>query len=244
MTLSDLLDGAFAVIKCRPRTVFTIAAVILVPVHLITAFAQRNNSIGASIDNLTNTLNTGQSTGTSDSQVFSVYAASALAALALFFLGGAIGRLVSAWYAGGDVTASEALRASFRRTPALVAAFAMLLPLKVLGLCGFYVGALVPVTLFSLTAPAMVIEGLGPVNGARRSWRLIARRFWFCILVVLLAVRLDGDRDRQRGGVDGGDDRAGVDVGAALPRPADPLRGARHRTAGGRCVRPGALSRR
>ncbi len=201
MTLSDLLDGAFAVIKCRPRTVFTIAAVILVPVHLIAAFAQRNNSIGASIDNLTNTLNTGQSTGTSDSQVFTVYAASALAALALFFLGGAIGRLVSAWYAGGDITASEALRASFRRTPALVAAFALLLPLKLLGLCGFYFGALVPVTLFSLTAPAMVIEGLGPINGARRSWRLIARRFWFCILVVLLAVIGSGILTNVLGGV-------------------------------------------
>lgn len=201
MTLSDLLDGAFAVIKCRPRTVFTIAAVILVPVHLLAAFAQRNNSIGASIDNLTTTLNTGQSTGTSDTQVLSVYGASALAALALFFLGGAIGRLVSAWYAGGDITASEALKASFRRTPALVAAWAMLLPLKVLGLCGFYVGALFPVALFSLTAPALVIEGLGPIDAARRSWRLIARRFWFCILVVLLAALGSGLLTNVLGGV-------------------------------------------
>ncbi|MGZ4728369.1 MAG: hypothetical protein ACXWB2_11665 [Acidimicrobiales bacterium] len=187
MTLSDLLDGAFAVIKCRPRTVFTIAAVILIPVHLIAAFAQRDTSVGASFGNLVNAFNTGQSTSTSDSQVLAVYGASALAALALFFLGGAIGRLVSAWYAGGDITATEALAASFRRAPALVAALLMLLPLKFLGLCGLYFGVLFPVTLFSLTAPALVVEGIGPVAAARRSWRLIARRFWFCVLAVLLA---------------------------------------------------------
>jgi len=188
MTLSDLLDGSFAVMKSRPRTVFTIAAVILVPVHLIAAFAQRDVSVSASIDNFTNALNTGQSTPVSDSQVLASYGALALLAVSLFFLGGAIGRLVSAWYAGGDMTAGEALGAAFRRTPALVAAFLMLLPLKMLGLVGCYVGVILPVTLFSLTAPALVVEGIGPVAAARRSWRLIARRFWFCILVVLLAV--------------------------------------------------------
>jgi hypothetical protein len=187
MTLSDLLDGAFAVIKIQPRTVFTIAAVVLIPVHLFTSWAQRNSSVGASFQNLIQTYDTGQSAGTNDIDVLVVYGAAALSALSLFFLGGAIARLVSAWYAGGDVSAGEALVASFRRTPAIVAAFVMLLPLKVLGLCGLYVGVLFPVTLFSLTAPALVIENIGPVDAARRSWRLIARRFWFCILAVLLA---------------------------------------------------------
>jgi hypothetical protein len=201
MTLSDLLDGAFAVIKARPRTVFTIAAVILIPVHLVAAFAQRNSSVSASFQNLVQTYNTGQSTGTSDADVLAVYGAAALASLALFFLGGAIGRLVSAWYAGGDVTAGEALAASFRRTPAIVAAFVMLLPLKVLGLCGFYVGVLFPVTLFSLTAPALVVENIGPIDAARRSWRLIARRLWFCIGVVLLAALGSGLLTSVLGGV-------------------------------------------
>jgi hypothetical protein len=187
MTLSDLLDGAFAVIKIQPRTVFTIAAVILIPVHLISAFAQRNTSASDTFSNLVQTFDTGQTAGTNDTDVLALYGAAALAALSLFFLGGAIGRLVSAWYAGGDLTAGQALAASFRRTPAIVAAFLMLLPLKVLGACGFYIGVLVPVTLFSLTAPALVVENIGPLDAARRSWRLIARRFWFCVLVVLLA---------------------------------------------------------
>jgi hypothetical protein len=38
--------------------------------------------------------------------------------------------------------------------------------------------ALVVMALFVLTAPAIVLEGLGPVAGMRRSWRLVKRRFW------------------------------------------------------------------
>ena len=41
MTMPDLLDGSFAVIKARPRTVFAIAAAVLIPFHLLSAFLQR-----------------------------------------------------------------------------------------------------------------------------------------------------------------------------------------------------------
>ena len=224
MTLSDLLDGAFAVMKARPRKVFTIAAVILIPAHLLAAFAQRDASLSSSIDNITNTLNTGQSTPISDSQVLASYGALALLAVSLFFLGGALGRLVTAWYTGGDISAGEALGAAFRRTPALVAAFLVLLPLKFAGLIACYVGVIVPVTLFSLTAPVLVVEGVGPVQAARRSWRLIARRFWFCVGLVLLGVIGSGLLTNLLGGVPSY-------FASLLPRPFDWLTAAAISTA-------------
>lgn len=187
MTVSDLLDGAFAVIKARPRTVFTIAAVILVPTHLVASFMQKGAASSLSITNSLNSFNTGSQSTVNDADVLWTYASSLLLALSLFFLGGAIGRLVTAWYAGGDLSATEALAASFRRSPAFVAAFLMLLIPKLVGAAFCVVGALVPVTLFSLTAPIMVVEGLGPVGGAKRSWLLIGRRFWMSLLIVFIA---------------------------------------------------------
>jgi flagellar biosynthesis protein FlhB len=187
MTLSDLLDGAFAVIKARPRTVFTIAAVILVPTHLLASFLQKGAASSFSVTNTLNSFDTGRTSSVNDADVLWAYAATALLALSLFFLGGAIGRLVTAWYAGGDVSASEALAASFRRTPAFVAAFLLLLVPKLVGLAFCGIGALVPVALFSLTAPVMVVEGLGPIAGAKRSWLLIGHRFWKSLLVVIIA---------------------------------------------------------
>jgi hypothetical protein len=187
MTLSDLLDGAFAVIKARPRTVFTIAAVILIPTHLVAAFMQRGAATSFSLSNSLSAFDTGGAARVDDFDILWVYASAALLALSLFFLGGAIAKLVSTWYAGGDLRATEALAASFRRTPAFVAAFLLLLLPKFAGAILCWVGALIPVALFSLTAPLIVVERLGPIAAAKRSWQLIARRFWMSVLIVFIA---------------------------------------------------------
>ncbi len=184
MTLSDLLDGAFRVLKLAPRTVLGIAAAILVPVFMVAAFLQRDAANGYSFGS---GLSLTQVLATSGGTVVSEYAAAILVAASLFYLGGALGRLVSAWYAGGDLTAGQALAAAFRRTPALMAAFAMLLPVKVVSAMLCYLPVIPTVTLFSLTAPAIVIEGLGPFAGARRSWQLIARRFWPSLGIIVAA---------------------------------------------------------
>jgi hypothetical protein len=184
MTISDLLDGAFRVIKSRPRTVFGIAGAILVPVYLVGAFLQRD-ILRDSTYGLPSVGAGGLVTLTPNDLLGSA-AAALLAAAALFLLGGALGRLITAWYAGGDLSAGEALAASFRRAPALLVAFVVLLPLKIIGYAVEEVGALFPVTLFAVTAPVITVEGLGPIAGARRSWRLVTRRFWPCLLVIFV----------------------------------------------------------
>ena len=184
MTLSDLLDGAFRVLKLRPRTVLGIAATILVPVFMVAAFLQRDATSGYTFGS---GFSTTEVLARSGGSVLATYAAALLVSASLFFLGGALAKLVSAWYAGGDLTAGEALRAAFRRTPALFGAFAVLLPLKVVSAALCYVGLIPCVTLFSLTAPAIVVEDLGPIAGAKRSWQLVARRFWPCVGIVVVA---------------------------------------------------------
>jgi hypothetical protein len=41
LTLSDLLDGSWAIIKARPKTVFLITAAIVIPVQVVVALLQR-----------------------------------------------------------------------------------------------------------------------------------------------------------------------------------------------------------
>jgi hypothetical protein len=183
MTASDLLDGSFAVIKARPRTVFAIAAAVLVPFHLVAAFLQRDLAAGVSLTSGLARTNSSASAGTLGLS----YLALAVLSLAPFFLGGALARLVTTWYVGGDLSAGDALRATARRAPALVGAFALLLPLKILGGMVMCVGAIPVVTLFVVTAPAITVEGLGPIAGAQRSWRLVSRRFWPSLLLIVLA---------------------------------------------------------
>src|SRR5205807_4041049 len=42
MTLSDILDGAFKLLKANWRTLLLITAAFVVPLHLVAAFVQRN----------------------------------------------------------------------------------------------------------------------------------------------------------------------------------------------------------
>jgi hypothetical protein len=184
MTLSDLLDGPFRVIKSKPRTVFGIAAAILIPTDLVGAFLQRN-TVHASV--FSGSVLTGTTLFSSGGDLLALVVSGMLQAAALFFLGGALARLLSAWYAGGDLTAGQALRASFSRGWALIGAFLLLFPVKVASYAACYFPVIATVTLFSVTAPAIVIEGLGPIAGAARSWRLVWRRFWPSVLTIVVA---------------------------------------------------------
>jgi hypothetical protein len=184
MTLSDLLDGPFRVIKAEPRTVFGIAAAILIPTDLVAAFLQRNTLHPTGF---TNGAFAGAGIFGSGGDFLALIAAGLLQALALFFLGGALARLVTAWYAGGDLTAGEALRATFHRGWVLFGAFLILLPVKAISYVLCYFPVIAVVTLFSVTAPIIVVEGLTPIAAAKRSWRLVARRFWPCVLTIVVA---------------------------------------------------------
>jgi hypothetical protein len=191
LTTADVLDGSFAVITRRPRTVLAIAAVVVVPVQLLGAWATRSalpsaelftGVLGSSVDD-TSTVGSGD--------VLAAFAVLVVENLSLFFLGGALAALMAAWYAGADLGAGAALRASLARGGALVGAWAMLLPVKVVAAVPDYLGLLFVTPVFALTAPAIVLERLGPFAGARRSWTLVLRRFFPVAGVVLLVTLVD-----------------------------------------------------
>ena len=58
----------------------------------------------------------------------------------------------------------------------------------ILGFLGTLVAQIVAWVRFSLAAPVVVLERLGPVNALRRSWRLAAGSFWRLFGIFLLTV--------------------------------------------------------
>jgi len=182
LTMSDLLDGSWAIIKARPRTVFMITAAVVIPTQIVVALLQRG--FARSLDFTTLFTSSSFSTGARGPTLGNTamaYLGIALSSLSYFFLGGAIAKLVSAWYAGSDLTPKDALLASLRKGPVFVAAFFLLLVPKVVSVALCYIGAFFVIPLFMLTVPAIMIEDLGPIAGARRSWNLVSRRLLPCI---------------------------------------------------------------
>lgn len=185
MTTGDAIDGAFALLHARPKLVIGIAALFVLPWHVLNAFLQRDvlggNGLGAFIDDPA-AFQGGATTGTADLG-WSLVAAVA-ASIALSFVTGAYARVLAAWYAGGSITWQQAVLASLRRAWPLVAAWVVVHLAELPGVIAFGFGQYLIAALFLVVAPAIVVEDLGPIAGLRRAWRIGTRRWWPAVLLV------------------------------------------------------------
>jgi hypothetical protein len=180
MTLGDILDGAFKLLKANVRTIVLVAAVFLVPINLVAGFFQRDLLGGYGFLQLANDPSLIDQANADPSNALLLSAV--LAALASFlitpFIGGAVSKIVAASYLGEDPEPGPVMRATARRFLALLGAFFFTLLLKLVGLLVCVVGVLVPMTFFLVTTPAVMVEELGPIQAMARSVTLVRTRFW------------------------------------------------------------------
>ena len=112
MTVSDILDGGFAIMKRAPATVIGLTAVFVVPVQALGAWLNRGAE-GLDLGEAFSQSDT--SFQLSDSGAVSGAAWAVLQVgpmIALVFVAAAMARLVSAWHVGHDLTLRELLRGS------------------------------------------------------------------------------------------------------------------------------------
>ncbi len=216
MTVSDILDGAFRLLKANARALLPIVAVFIVPLQVIAAYAQRDLLGGAGVLEVLSDPSLAAEGGLQgDSNQIGGAIAGLLNLLVLPFLAGAVSQVVAASYLGHELGAADALRATFRRSwalflgwvlvhlleaagflvfgvalVALIAAGAPGVAIGILAVLGVFAALPVLVAVMALSvavAPAIVVEHLGPVAGTRRSWSLMRRRFWPVLGTALLA---------------------------------------------------------
>ena len=186
MTMSDLLDGGFAIIKQAPATIIGLTAIFVIPLQLIAGFLARGVegwSWDEALDEGNTTFDFGPSVGTTASQM--VLQVGSM--LALVVVAAAIARLVSAWYVGNDLTTAQLLRGTVPIAWALLASCFLVHVLEAVSILGLGVLPLAVMTWFLVTAPVIGAERIGPIAAMRRSARLVSRRFWNVLGAALLA---------------------------------------------------------
>lgn len=186
MTLSDILDGAFKLLKANWRTVLLITAAFVVPLHLISAFVQRNLYSGRSFFDAVNNP-TLQSGNTDNARLVLGGAVALVSLLVTPFVAGAISKVVAASYLGGEETVGSALRATGRRAGALLGAWFLVHVMESIGFVLCIFPGLVVMATFVAVAPAIVIERLGPIRGMRRSARLLWPRLFPTMGIALVS---------------------------------------------------------
>jgi hypothetical protein len=181
MTFGDILDGAFKLLKANLRTIVLVSAVFLIPVNLVAAFFQRDLLGGYGLLQLANDpslVDEAASTGPSNALLLGTVIAAFASFLITPFIGGAVSRVVASSYLGEELGPEPVIRATGRRFLVLLGAFFFTFLLKAVGALFCLVGALVPMTFFLVTTPAVMVEELGPIQAMARSVTLVRTRFW------------------------------------------------------------------
>lgn len=185
MTIADVLDCGIAVIKAAPRTVIAVAAVILVPLELVSAWVQRDSLADRG---LAGAISAATSSSNSSNVQFDAAAIFllVLSGIALSLVTGAVAALLRGWYTDDAPSAGAALRTSLQHAPALIAAWVLVHVAEGIAAVALVVPAILVMPLFMVTVPAIVFERLGPWAGVRRSWRLTRARYGAVLGAALL----------------------------------------------------------
>lgn len=185
MGLGDIVDGVFRLVRANAAALAPVLVLFALPFY---AFISYEKAKGPTIGQLFANLGTVQETSSSatDWQL--------LAELGLFVAmgvaAGAVCRTVSASYKGEHLSVGQAIRLSPRQWLALLIASILGHLLEFVGLVLCVLPGLTFMAFFFLTAPAIVMEGLGPIEGLRRSLRLVSHQFWRVLGIMLLGCLL------------------------------------------------------
>jgi hypothetical protein len=187
MSVGDVLDGAFKLLKANAKTLMLVVSAVVVPVQLLSAFAVRQQ-VSPGLLNIMNdpTIAESQAEFTLGDAAGS-FLTVILAALTAPLIAGLVSVVCAESYLGRTVTAGEALRRTVRRLLPLLAASLLVFLAQFVGVLRCIIPGVLAWVLFTAVTPALMIEQLGPIQAMRRSWRLLWPRFWGVFGISLLA---------------------------------------------------------
>lgn len=188
MTIADLLDGSFVILKRRARDVLLIAAAFVIPVQLLASVLLRDtlSAGGFAGTGLGETSSVGVEESGDVTGIGASIVSIGVGAVSLALLAGALALLVADWYEGTRRPPSRIVLATVRRLPALVVGVTVVHLLEAVGLVALGVGAYVAMGLLHVVAPAITAEGIGPFRAIGRSVNLTRARFWRSMAVPFL----------------------------------------------------------
>ena len=189
MGLGEILDGAFKLYRANFKAIALVTLAFAGPLSIVAAVAARNVNGGYGLLDVATDPSLAEDAGTfgGAAQLVVQLVSALLLGISGSVVAGVVARAVSATYLGAQLTAGQALRATVRFFPALVVARALVWLTEAVGLLGCLVGAIAVMGLWVVTAPAIVVEGLGPIKGMRRSLQLCTGRYWPVLGIALLS---------------------------------------------------------
>lgn len=187
MTIGDLLDATFKMLKLHWKPLLQIAGVYALPAVVLQLLLVSGSSDSVDVNGgnasgvLTGLVNGLGNDRAADSVGLVVTAgvlSLAFSVLLIPLLQGAITRLVASAYLGEDIDARQALQLAKSRWTTLMAAAVLTFFCVLGGLVLLIIGAFVIAVLLTFVTPVIMVEGGKARRALSRSWSLFNKRFW------------------------------------------------------------------
>ena len=175
-----ILDGAFMVLKRRPREVLALSAGFVVVTQVVLGYLYRDS---AALDPF--------ATPSGDEEVATVGAGETVvsflaSSLELLFPTAVLSLVVVHWLHGRHVSVADAARQLVRRLHVLLGAWVLVHVIQAVAAIALIIGTVVAIVLLQLVTPVIAVEGAGVVESIRRSIALVRGRLGPAILVPVL----------------------------------------------------------
>ena len=180
MGVGEILDGAFKLYRSNFKPIALVALAFTGPLSILAAVASRGVNGGYGFLQLLSDPSLATDAGTfgNTGQLIVQIGSALILQITGTLMAGVVAKAVASTYLGTQLTAGQAVRAAAPSFLALLAARMLVWMTELVGLLGCCVGAIAVMALWMVTAPAIVVEGLGPIQGMRRSLRLCSARYW------------------------------------------------------------------
>ncbi len=188
MTIADLLDVTFELIKASWRSITILSLMLAIPLALSTfilnlAFGGNAGEVtGSPADGLTN-IGTRTAAAAVSVTLMSLF----ISVVPTPLIAGAITRIVAGSYLGREFDAISALKSMIPFWLTLIGAVLIAHLALIPGTMAFGIGYFAVSTIFWIVVPVIAVEEVGAAEALRRSWRLIAPRFFQYVGVWLVA---------------------------------------------------------
>ncbi len=191
-----MIEAAIKVVTSNARALFTIAALIFVPLGVFQSLAYATIG-GSELQSVVNSLIVDSTfTGEEFNRLLDAtlrllalgFALALLAGVGTVLAQGATVRAVADAYQGLLPDWRDSIRFGFRRFVEILAAVIVVWIGSTLGLIFCIVPGVWLFVSWSVTVPALVVEGTSPMTAIRRSHRLVRPRFWPVLGVIVISV--------------------------------------------------------
>jgi hypothetical protein len=194
--IGEILDSAVALYRARITRLTLVAAAVVVPVQFLSALVLLSAQPDHFTLNVTGTVSPQYDSSSLGVRIAAVVVVALVGVLSTALIVAICTRVVADAYIGRSSQTRESVRAVKPRVFAIAATSLLVLMSEAIGFVFCFVGALVPLTLFAVAVPVLILEGVGVSAAIGRSVTLTKAHVMHVLgLVVtaqLLAAILNG----------------------------------------------------